>query len=78
MENVIEQSELLVIEPFPDHCDSCGSTDHREEEDCTEHGNSLDFSVQKYRKEQRDYNAQRHFDDGVLYRIDQRLPDFRI
>ena len=78
MENVIEQSELLVVEPFPDHRDSCRSADHREEKDCTEQGNSLDLSVQKYRKEQRNYNAQRHFNDGVLNRIDQRLYDFRI
>ena len=47
MEDVVQKTELLVVDPSPYHGDSCGGADHREEEDRAVDGASRDLLVEK-------------------------------
>ena len=76
MENIIKKTELCIVQPLPHHGDSCRSTDHREEEDCTIDGASCDLLVQKNSKKQSDDDTERNFNDCILNRVPERLPCF--
>ena len=76
VENVVQQTKLLVVEPFPDHSNSCRGTNHRQEEDGAESGCTLKFFVKEYSKNQGDHNAEGNFDECVFDRIPQRGPGF--
>ena len=51
----IHATELLIVKPLPNHCDSRRRADHREEEDRSEYRNSFNFAVQKNCKKQSDH-----------------------
>ena len=76
MEDVVQETELLVVQPLPNHGDRRRGTDHGQEEDGTEQGGTLELLVQEHCEDQSDDNAERHFDDRVLDGVPERMPNF--
>ena len=77
-ENMVDQTEVCVKQPSPNHSYRCRSRYHRQEENGTVYASALHLPVQKDCQHQRDGNGKRHLYDCIFDRIDQRLPYLRI
>ena len=77
MEQVVDQTEIRVKQPSPDHGYCCRSCNHRKENDRTICSSSSHLSVQQNCQNQCDTDRKRNFYDRIFEGIDQCLPDFR-
>ena len=74
MENVVEQTELGIVEPFPDHGHSRGSAYHGQEEDGAVKGSACDLLVQKNCQDQSDDDTEGNLDQGIFNGVPEGLP----
>src|SRR5699024_10606719 len=69
-ENMVDQTEVCVKQPSPNHSYRCRSRYHRQEENGTVYASALHLPVQKDCQHQRDGNRKRHIYDCIFDRID--------
>ena len=78
MEDIVQKTELLVVEPFPNHCDCCRCADHGQEEDRSIYRNAFHLSVEQDCQEQSNDYGERNLDDGIFNGVPQGLPYFAV
>ena len=78
MEQIVQQTKLLVVQPLPNHSHRGRRTDHGQEEDGTEGRGAFQPLIQEYCQQKGNGYAKGNFNQGVLDGIPQRLPDCRI